>query len=183
MFTSTNVPLPKAHGIPEEPATEEETTIGKLTLGIMGGVSVPFRNPSQLKPSNHLKGGKNPKLDGYSTKRKENGLNNRLHLPQILPKNPFGIFPVIFFLGRGRKSVQQPRGDTTQVEMAHTQIGTIPCCRCPGSCSFPSKGGIPPPGTPKCPFSLWNWVSSPLRAQGCPTCGFPQVCPRREDKP
>lgn len=32
--------------------------IGKLTLGIMGGVSVPFRNPSQLKPSNHLEGGK-----------------------------------------------------------------------------------------------------------------------------
>lgn len=27
-----------------------------LTLGIIGGVSVPFFKPSQLKPSNHLKG-------------------------------------------------------------------------------------------------------------------------------
>lgn len=74
----------------------------------MGGVSVPFRNPSQLKPSNHLKGGKNPKLDGCSTKRKENGLNNKLHLPQILTKNLFGIFPVIFFWDEGGRVCSNP---------------------------------------------------------------------------
>lgn len=27
---------------------------GLLTLGIIGGVKVPFLKPSQLKPSNHL---------------------------------------------------------------------------------------------------------------------------------
>lgn len=29
-------------------------SVGDATLGIMGGVKVPFLKPSQLKPSNHL---------------------------------------------------------------------------------------------------------------------------------
>lgn len=128
---------------------EEKTTIGKLTLGIMGGVSVPFRNPSQLKPSNHLKGGKNPTVTQGQHKKKTKLLQQQLSSPTDLAFKSLWNFSCHPFWGPRRKSVQQPRGDTTQVEIANTQMGTMPWC--PGSCSFPSKAWIPPTGHPECP--------------------------------
>lgn len=38
-----------------------------LTLGIIGGVNVPFFRPSQLKPSNHLKGRQHYFVISYSS--------------------------------------------------------------------------------------------------------------------
>lgn len=53
-----SVLVPNAHNIhiKETYWFGRRKEVGKLTLGIIGGVSVPFRNPSQLKPSNHLEG-------------------------------------------------------------------------------------------------------------------------------
>lgn len=131
---------------------EEKITIGKLTLGMMGGVSVPFRNPSQLKPSNHLKGGKNPAVTQVEHKKKRKLLKQQVSSPTDFAFKSLWNFSCHLFWGPRRKSVQQPHSDTTQVDIANTQVGTISCCSCPGSCCFPSRGWIPPTGYPQCPF-------------------------------